>query len=125
VLNKYALSITIFYSAVLTVLSLIHISGIQEIDYSHTDKIFHFIAYSVLTWFWFKALYHKFSYTFNKALAIAAILSIIFGIIIELLQSMITSTRVAESNDILANTLGVGLTITILLLLKKADIKKY
>ena len=74
-LKKYALSITIFYSVVLAVLSLIHISGVKEINYSHTDKIFHFIAYSILTWFWFKAFYYKFNYTFNKALAIAAVYS--------------------------------------------------
>jgi len=124
VLKKYALSITIFYSVVLAVLSLIHISGVKEINYSHTDKIFHFIAYSILTWFWFKAFYYKFNYTFNKALAIAAILSIIFGIIIEVLQSMFTKTRVAESNDILANTFGVGVTVAILFRFKKTDVKK-
>jgi len=108
----------------LAVVSLISISGIQEFNYSHTDKIFHFIAYSALAWFWFKALYYKFNYAFNKSLVITAIVSIIFGIIIEVLQGMITSTRVAESNDILANTLGVGLTIAILFLFKKADVKK-
>jgi len=108
----------------LAILSLIHISGVKEINYSHTDKIFHFIAYSALAWFWFKALNYKFNYPFNKALLVAAIISIIFGIIIEVLQSMLTKTRVAESNDILANTLGVGVTIAILFRFKKTDIKK-
>jgi VanZ family protein len=124
VLKKYALSITIFYSAILLVLSLIHISGIQEINYSNTDKIFHFLAYSALAWFWFRALYHKFNYSFNKSIVITAVVSILFGIVIEILQAKITSTRVAESNDVLANTLGVGLTITILFLSKKSDVKK-
>jgi VanZ family protein len=105
-------------------LSLIHISGIQEINYSNTDKIFHFLAYSALAWFWFRALYHKFNYSFNKSIVITAVVSILFGIVIEILQAKITSTRVAESNDVLANTLGVGLTITILFLSKKSDVKK-
>ena len=123
-LKKYALSITIFYSAILLVLSLIHISGIQEINYSNTDKIFHFLAYSALAWFWFRTLYHKFNYAFYISIVITAVVSILFGIVIEILQATITSTRVAESNDILANTLGVGLTIIILFLTKKSDIKK-
>ena len=123
-LKKYALRITIFYSTVLAVLSLIHISGIQEVNYSHIDKVFHFIAYSGLSWLWFKALYYKFNYTFNKSLVITAIVSIIFGIIIEVLQGMITSTRVAESNDILANICGVSLTIAILFLFKNEEVKK-
>ncbi|MFD2822215.1 VanZ family protein [Lacinutrix iliipiscaria] len=123
-LKKHALIITIIYSTILAVLSLIHISGLKEINYSNTDKIFHFIAYSALAWFWFKALYYKFNKTFNASLLIAAIISIIFGIIIEVLQGTLTSTRVAENNDILANTLGVCLTIAILFLFKKAEVKK-
>ena len=123
-LKKYALIITIFYSTILLVLSLIHISGMQEFDYSHTDKIFHFIAYSVLAWLWFKALYYKLNYPFKRSLVITSFVSVIFGIIIEVLQGMITQTRVAESNDILANTLGVGLTITILFLFTKTEVKK-
>jgi len=124
VLKKYVLSITIFYTTVLAVLSFIHISGFQEIDYNNTDKIFHFIAYSALAWFWFKALYYRFKLAFNKSLIIAAVVSIIFGIIIEALQGVITSTRVAENNDIIANTLGVSITIAILFLFKKAEVKK-
>ena len=123
-LKKYALVITIFYSTALAVLSFIRISGLKEVNYDHTDKIFHFIAYSALAWFWYRTLFYKFSYTFKKALIIAAIISIVFGTIIEVLQGVLTNTRVAESNDILANTLGVCLTITILILFKKAEVKK-
>ncbi|WP_055443761.1 VanZ family protein [Lacinutrix himadriensis] len=123
-LKKYALIITLSYTAALTVLSLINVSGLPEINYSNTDKIFHFIAYSALAWFWFQVFYNKFKWSYNKGLLVSAIVSVIFGILIEAMQSMLTNTRVADNNDILANTLGVSLTIIILLLLKKSLVKK-
>ena len=82
------------------------------------------MAYSALTWFWFQVFYSKFKWSFNKGLLVSAIVSVIFGILIEAMQSMFTNTRVADNNDILANTLGVSLTIIILLLLKKSLVKK-
>ncbi|MDO6596355.1 VanZ family protein [Oceanihabitans sp. 2_MG-2023] len=123
-LKKFTFGITICYTVVLTIASLIHISGIPNINYSNTDKILHFIAYSALSWFWFQTFHIKFNWPFNKALVVAAIVSVIFGILIEALQGMLTNTRVADNNDILANTLGVGITIVFLLLLKKTKVKK-
>lgn len=123
-LRKYAFGITLCYTAALTIASLIHVSGLPEINYSNTDKIFHFIAYSGLSWFWFQAFYNKFKWPFHKALLVSAIVSVIFGIIIEVLQGVLTDTRVADNNDILANTLGVGVTVAVLLLFKKTEVKK-
>ncbi|QRM89086.1 teicoplanin resistance protein VanZ [Lacinutrix sp. WUR7] len=123
-LKKYVLFVTLCYTIALTIVSLINVSGLPEINYSNTDKIFHFIAYSALTWFWFQVFYSKFKWSFNKGLLVSAIVSVIFGILIEVMQSMFTNTRVADNNDILANTLGVSLTIILLLLFKKSLVKK-
>jgi len=123
VLKKYALSITLLYSTVLAVVSFIHVSGIPDINYSNTDKIFHFLAYSALAWFWFQAFFNKFKWNFNKSLVVAAILSVVFGIVIEVLQGVMTSTRLAENNDVLANMLGVSLTVIILLVIRKTEVK--
>ena len=122
-LKKYALGITIFYSIVLAIVSFIHLSNLPEINYSNTDKIFHFVAYTGLSWLWFHALFFKLKCNFLQALIISAIISVIFGIIIEVLQGVMTNTRVADNNDILANTLGVCLTILWLLLVKKREVK--
>lgn len=123
-LKKYAFSITVMYSVILAVVSFIHISGIPEIDYSNTDKIFHFLAYSALAWFWFQTFYNAFKWTYYKSLLVAAIVSIIFGILIEVLQGVLTSTRLAENNDVLANVLGISLTVIILLSIRKTEVKK-
>ena len=124
-LKKYALILTLVYSILLAIVSFIHLSGLPEINYSNTDKIFHFIAYSALMWLWFHVFYLKFSFTRTRAIVISAIISVIFGIIIEILQGVITNTRVTDNNDILANTLGVCFTILILLILKRTEVKKY
>ena len=118
------LGVALCYTTVLTIVSFIHISGLPNIDYSNSDKIFHFIAYSALSWFWFQVFYNKFKWPYSKSLLVSAIVSVIFGIIVEILQGVLTDTRVAENNDILANTLGVSLTIIILMLLKKSEVKK-
>ncbi|MBU2940069.1 VanZ family protein [Lacinutrix sp. C3R15] len=108
----------------LTIVSLISVTGLPDLNYSNSDKILHFIAYSGLTLFWFLTFSNNFKWAFNKALLLSAIVSVVFGIIIEILQGVLTETRVADNNDILANTLGVSLTIIILLLFKKALVKK-
>ena len=123
-LKKYALGITLCYTTVLAIASLIHVSGIPDINYSNSDKIFHFIAYSALAWFWFQTFRNPFKWSYNKSLLVSAIVSVVFGILIEALQGILTNTRVADNNDIFANTLGVCLTVIILLLLKKREVKK-
>ena len=123
-LKKYAFGVTLCYTTVLAIVSFIHVSGIPNINYSNSDKIFHFIAYSALAWFWFQTFYNTFKWTINNALLVSTIVSIAFGIIIEILQGVLTETRVAENNDILANTFGVCLTIAILMLFKKSQVKK-
>ena len=124
-LKKYAFVITVVYSTLLAIASFIHMSGLPEINYSNTDKIFHFIAYSALMWLWFQVFYLRFSFSVNKALIISAIIAIVFGIIIEILQGVITNTRVTDNNDILANSLGVCFTTLVLLFLKRTEVKKY
>ena len=124
-LKKYALGITIFYSIILAIVSFIHLSGLPEINYSNTDKIFHFIAYAVLSWLWFHALFFNLNCNFLHSLVLSAIVSILFGIIIEVLQGAITDTRVSDNNDILANSLGVCMTIIGLILFNRSDVKKY
>ena len=53
----------------------------------------------------------------------AALLALVFGIVIEVLQREITSTRVFEFNDIIANVLGVLFSIIILEIKTKTEVK--
>jgi VanZ family protein len=112
VLKTFYLVITILYSIALTIICLVKIDGIVSnvgLNIPFGDKIFHLLSYLVLT----ALLYNTFLYNYiasKKALMYAAILSIIFGIIIEVLQGTITTARSSDINDVFANTIGVLLT---------------
>jgi VanZ family protein len=123
VLKRYSLFIAIIYSIALTILSLITISGIPDIGISFGDKIFHFLAYYILTLVWFYALFTKFNFKKNKAILYAAIFSMIFGIVIELLQGSITTSRHSDVYDAIANTLGVVIAVLVLFLNNKIQVK--
>lgn len=114
-----ALSYTIF----LTVVSLIQLKNLPEVNISFGDKIFHFGAYAVLSVLWFYSFLVTFRFKFVKALVTAAIFSIAFGIIIEVLQESLTAYRALDIYDALANTLGVLLASLILWVTKKLHAK--
>ena len=59
----------------------------------------------------------------NKSVWYSALFAFIFGIIIELLQSVMPSARVTDTLDILANTLGI-LVMTFLISWKKQTLVK-
>ncbi|WP_241485204.1 VanZ family protein [Psychroserpens damuponensis] len=104
VLKKWALPILILYALALTTVSLVHLGGMPSLGSSFDDKIFHFIAY-----FLFTVLVYNYSRTKKGTyiILISAICVIIYGIIIEVLQHVLTSYRTLDVFDALANTLGV------------------
>ena len=59
----------------------------------------------------------------KQAITRGGLLAFVFGIIIELLQSMLTNIRASDSYDVLANTLGIILAGLILLCYNNKDIK--
>ena len=124
VLKKYIHIITIIYSATLAVISLVQISDIPDYIPSFSDKVFHFSAYGLLALLCVYTFLYKYKLKTNHALFFGALLAISFGIIIEVLQGQITNTRVTDQNDILANTFGVLLTIIILGIKNRFDVKK-
>ncbi len=122
-LKKYALIIAIFYSLALAMVSLVKINNLPNAGISHADKIFHFLVYSVLAFLWVNTFFFKFKYKKTKAIIYAALFSIIFGIIIEVLQGSVTASRHTDIYDAIANTLGVLFIVLILLINKKTYIK--
>ncbi|WP_406685023.1 VanZ family protein [Seonamhaeicola sp. MEBiC1930] len=105
------------------VVSLIRLNNLPDIKLSFGDKIFHFGAYAVLTIFWFYSFINTFNFKFKKALVSALILSVIFGIVIEVLQGKMTDYRAFDVYDALANTLGALLATSVILLTKSFNVK--
>ncbi|GAA4800170.1 VanZ family protein [Litoribaculum gwangyangense] len=118
-LKKIALIITLIYTIALAIISLIRLNNLPDIGVSFGDKIFHFLAYGLLTFLWYQAFLQSFKFKIKRAIYSAVILSVIFGIIIEVLQGTITVVRAMDVYDAVANTLG-ALLVSIFLCFKNS-----
>jgi VanZ family protein len=77
----------------------------MPLQLSHSDKIYHTIAYFLLGLSWLLSFPKSLQ---KKNLKYAVVVScVIFGIVIEVLQGTLTTYRTASLLDVLANTVGV------------------
>ncbi|MDD7885577.1 VanZ family protein [Flavivirga sp. 57AJ16] len=113
-LKKLTPIITVLYSLILAIISLIKIDNIPDVGISFGDKIFHFFAYLVLTFLWFYTFLYAFKFKHKRAIVFAVILSVLFGMIIEVLQGSVTVSRSLDVYDAVANTLGALLAAIVL-----------
>ena len=89
------------------------------IEVDNIDKVYHFIAYFTLTFVWLITFYKNPS----KKLTVTS-LCILFGIIIEVLQSTLTNYRTADYIDIIANSIGVFIALLFFnLIFRKKEFK--
>ncbi|MRX39736.1 hypothetical protein GJU43_10660 [Flavobacterium sp. LC2016-23] len=99
----------ILCSGIITYFCLTDSSNIPAVSFPNIDKIVHFCFHFGFTISWIlffkKELKGKEADDF-KAYLVAFIFSVFFGITIEILQSVFTTTRAADVTDILANTIG-------------------
>ncbi len=96
-----AITISIAY------LSLIKTNNFPKIAIYNIDKLYHLIAYFGLTFSWLLAL-KKPKYKYKVLIA-----CVLYGIIIEVLQTALTVYRTGELFDFLANSVGVLLALLI------------
>lgn len=126
-LKKRSVQIAVFYTLSLLIVSLITVDfgGLDSIVPSYGDKIFHFVAYGLLTLLWFYAVKYNFKFSKIKTLFLVGISCAVFGTIVEVLQKVLTISRFYDEADMLANILGVLFMSMIIVLVKKTDVKKY
>ena len=113
-------SISVGYTISLSILSLVHLTEIPKLNTGYDDKIAHFVLYAGLCLFWFMSLHTLKS---KSSLVLASLLSIGFGLIIEILQGIVSIHRTTEVFDLVANCLGV-LTMAFIINAKKEVIVK-
>ncbi|MFD2291380.1 VanZ family protein [Mariniflexile gromovii] len=123
-LKKIVLLISILYTVALAAVCLIKLNNLPDVGVSFGDKIFHLLAYTMLTLLWYYTLFYTVKFENKKALMYAASFSIVFGIIIEVLQGTVTASRSADIYDVMANTIGVFLAVVILFIKNLITIKK-
>lgn len=94
-------------SGVIGYFCLTESSNLPAVNVPNIDKIVHFCFHFGFTISWI--LFFKKELNGNddaKAYLVSFVFSVLFGITIELMQSVYTTTRASDVTDILANTLG-------------------
>lgn len=115
--TKIAALAAFLYTALLTYLSLVQLGKISVGTFSPTDKMMHAGAYLVLVGVWqvFFILKLPGKHQYKSNLYKISGGSILFGMLIEVLQGTLTSHREPDWYDILANSTGVLLAVVIFL----------
>ncbi|PIE99178.1 MAG: hypothetical protein CR961_01260 [Polaribacter sp.] len=101
-LERSALLLAIVFTIIVITLSLIRVGELPVPKVSNIDKLEHTFSYLVLTFLWLFALGKT-----KTARLLIIINCILLGIIIEILQELLTNYRCAEFLDVVANTTGV------------------
>lgn len=120
-LKHWALPLLIFYALALTAGSLIKTGGMPDLGSSFDDKIYHILAYCFFTILIYNVLRSK---NIKFRIIISAILVLIYGIVIEALQYLLTTYRTLDGYDILANAIGAILGMLLLWMRKEVKLKK-
>ena len=105
--NKPLLLIAILYSCFISVLFFIPSQDLPNIHFSALDKIVHLLIYFLLINLWLFFLYKKNNFQLNNKKILILLLSVLlYGIIVEILQGLLTISRSADIFDVAANLLG-------------------
>ena len=101
-----------FIIAICITISIAYLSLMKmpktEVSINNIDKLYHLIAYFVLSSCWLFSFYKKPALKY-----IIVIACIIYGIIIEVLQDTLTMYRTGDFKDVLANTSGIVLGLLV------------
>lgn len=108
--GRKVLFIAVSITLIIAFLSLIKLNG-TSVKINHIDKLEHAIAYAFLALGWL--LYFKESFSNKKLKYIIALGCVFYGIVIEVLQTTLTTYRTASLLDILANMFGVFVALLV------------
>ncbi|MDT0686282.1 VanZ family protein [Autumnicola psychrophila] len=119
--TKIAAIAALLYTILITYLSLVQLGKISVGTFSPTDKMMHAGAYLLLVGVWmvFFILKSRRDEDYKINLFKISALSILFGMLIEVLQGTLTRYRDPDWYDVLANTTGVLLAVFLFLVLEK------
>ncbi|MFE3866789.1 VanZ family protein [Flavobacterium sp. LS2P90] len=112
--------IALSWTVVIAYFCLTPSSNLPSISILYLDKFVHASFHFVFTLFWFLFLKKQINSTNAiKPLGLSFVLSIFFGIGIELVQGLCTTTRRGDVVDVLANMTGAILAVCVILIFSK------
>lgn len=114
--------LALFWTIAITIASLVSLSNMPRVNVLGKDKTVHFLFYFVLTLTWNFALQKKYK---NWALKYIIVFVVIgYGIVIEVLQEVLTKTRQADIYDVIANSVGTLVALIVIFWLKNKTFEK-
>ena len=93
--------IALVITSIIITLSLINTKSLASTNIKVSDKVMHAGAYLILIWSWLHVFSKK-----KQRIPILVIL-IFFGILLEVLQGILTNYRTADWQDVIANIIGL------------------
>ncbi|MDG2433193.1 VanZ family protein [Flavobacterium sp.] len=115
-----ALFAAVLWTSVIFFLCLIKSSDLPYVAINNLDKVVHASFHLLFVVLWFLYFNELFSKSFStKALVFAFSLSVFYGIAIEIMQTIFTTTRSADVFDVVANLIGAIIGILLLIIGKK------
>ncbi len=110
--HKTLLIVALLYSITITGLFFVSGQNLPKTQISGADKIIHLAVYFILVNLWLLYLYIKNSFQFKaKSILILLVAVLVYGIIIEIFQELLTDSRSADILDVTANLVGALLGI--------------
>jgi VanZ family protein len=110
--KEILLVLALFWTAIILFFCLIKSSNVPVIRIPNLDKLVHAFFHFMFTGLW--VLYFKKQFTktkFQKVMWFSFGFSVVFGIMIEIAQSLFTITRNGDVLDVLANTTGAVIAV--------------
>lgn len=112
---------SILWASVIIYLSLVHISSTTTVKATfipHFDKLAHIFIYMIFS------LLLLFENRKSRKTYLPLLIAVFFGVLMEILQHLLTTYRSMEIYDMLANTLGVILGMLIIRTIQKLFFSK-
>lgn len=119
VLKKASLGLAIGWTLLIAVLCLVNFGNLPSFGVSGADKYVHITLHFGFTMLWGFYFLQKQNGIAMSGIIKLVIVSILYGILIEILQETCTTTRHADIFDVLANLTGAIIALVVFVLIKK------
>ncbi len=119
VLKKTIFGLAIGWTILIAVLCLIKFTDLPSFGVSGADKYVHFTFHFVFTMLWGFYFWLKLKERTLSKIVRVVLISLSYGILIEILQETCTTTRHADIFDVLANLAGAIMALVLFILIKK------
>ena len=119
VLKKTIFSLAIGWTVLIAVLCLVKFTDLPTFGVSGADKYVHFTFHFVFTMLWGFYYWLKLNEREITKIVHVVIISLCYGILIEILQETCTTTRHADIFDVMANLTGATSALVLFVLIKR------